>query len=132
LTALFFIYIGLFVSGINGGTGLADLFIAYLSVSISLNMALTALIVGKLLALSRKTTNALGAQFGSTYSSIAAIVIESALPYSLLSLIFLVLFIKHSAWQSVVYAVLYQLVVCALSSSQNYVIPISNSLSAQN
>ncbi|KIJ64927.1 hypothetical protein HYDPIDRAFT_89869 [Hydnomerulius pinastri MD-312] len=64
----------------------------YLSISLALNIIVTIAIVLRLLTLRYRIVSVLGATYGTQYTSIAAMIIESAALYSVLSVAFLVLF----------------------------------------
>lgn len=71
-------------------------FIPYFSLSITLNIILTMLIIEKLLYMSRAVRNVLGEQYARMYTSIAAMIIESAAPSSLTSIIFIITYGRDS------------------------------------
>ena len=64
----------------------------YLSLSLALNIILTIAIVLRLLTFRYRIVSALGPKYGTQYTSIAAMIIESAALYSAVSITFLVLF----------------------------------------
>ncbi|KAG6369581.1 hypothetical protein JVT61DRAFT_14240 [Boletus reticuloceps] len=64
----------------------------YLSLSLALNILLTIAIVLRLLTFRYRTVAVLGPKYGTHYTSIAAMIIESAALYSAVSVTFLVLF----------------------------------------
>lgn len=64
----------------------------YLSLSLALNIILTIAIVLRLLMFRYRTVALLGPKHGTQYTSIAAMIIESAAIYSTISITFLVLF----------------------------------------
>ena len=64
----------------------------YLSLSLALNIILTIAIVLRLLTFRRRVVTLLGSKHGSQYTSIAAMIVESAALYSTVSFTFLVLF----------------------------------------
>lgn len=64
----------------------------YLSLSLALNILLTIAIVLRLLTFRYHIVSALGPKYGTQYTSIAAMIIESAALYSTVSITFLVLF----------------------------------------
>ncbi|KAF8553512.1 hypothetical protein OG21DRAFT_1463955 [Imleria badia] len=64
----------------------------YLSLSLALNIILTIAIVLRLLTFRYRIISALGPKYGTQYTSIAAMIIESAALYSSVSITFLVLF----------------------------------------
>jgi len=84
------------------GTASLHLATSWSSLSMSLNIILTVMIVGRLMAARNKLAAVLGKQHAKLYTSIAAMVIESAAIYSSLSLLFLIFFqLKTSAVQFV-------------------------------
>ncbi|KAI9461082.1 hypothetical protein HD554DRAFT_2028457 [Boletus coccyginus] len=64
----------------------------YLSLSLALNIILTIVIVLRLLTFRYRIVSVLGPKYGTQYTSIAAMIIESAALYSAVSVTFLVLF----------------------------------------
>ena len=64
----------------------------YLSLSLALNIILTIAIVLRLLTFRYRIVSVLGPTYGTQYTSIAAMIIESAALYSAVSVTFLVLF----------------------------------------
>ena len=64
----------------------------YLSLSLALNIILTIAIVLRLLTFRYRIVSVLGPQYGTQYTSIAAMIVESAALYSAVSITFLVLF----------------------------------------
>jgi len=64
----------------------------YLSISLALNIILTIAIVLRLMSFRYHIAKALGPKYGTQYTSIAAMIIESAALYSAVSFTFLVLF----------------------------------------
>ncbi|KAI5835253.1 hypothetical protein K523DRAFT_291923 [Schizophyllum commune Tattone D] len=64
--------------------------LAYFSLSLAVNVILTFLIAGRMLAISKRIKDTLGAQHAHTYTSVAALVVESAAPYALTNLVFIV------------------------------------------
>ncbi|EMD39076.1 hypothetical protein CERSUDRAFT_47914, partial [Gelatoporia subvermispora B] len=69
-----------------------DFSMLYWSMSMSLNIILTATLVSRLLWMRRQIVQVLGPQHSRTYTSIAAMIVESALPYALVSFVFVVLY----------------------------------------
>ncbi|KLO13649.1 hypothetical protein SCHPADRAFT_915187 [Schizopora paradoxa] len=80
--------------------------IPYWSISISLNVIVTLLIVARLLYMRRVTRIALTPEHASTYTSIVAILIESAALYSTVGLIFVISYARNSMVQNVLLPVL--------------------------
>uniref|UniRef100_D8Q5A6 Expressed protein n=1 Tax=Schizophyllum commune (strain H4-8 / FGSC 9210) TaxID=578458 RepID=D8Q5A6_SCHCM len=64
--------------------------LAYFSLSLAVNVLLTLLIAGRLLAMSKRVKATLGPQHAHMYTSIAALVVESASPYALTNLVFII------------------------------------------
>ena len=64
--------------------------VTYISISISLNLLLTGLICGRIWYYARDMRKQFGPAFSQTYFSLAAIIIESALPYTLSGIAFVV------------------------------------------
>ena len=74
-------------------TGIAAKFgLAYWSVSVFLNTTLTCMICYRVLRHGRRVQEHLGNEYASFYFGVAAIVIESVLPYTLSGIAFLVTF----------------------------------------
>ena len=92
--------------------------IAYLSMSIALNLILTILIVGRLLYLSRSVKAILGESHAKTYTSVAAMMIESAAPLSLTSIVFIITYGLDSNVQNLVLPILSQVLVRVTSVSR--------------
>ncbi|KAL1688297.1 hypothetical protein GGG16DRAFT_60235 [Schizophyllum commune] len=88
--------------------------LAYFSLSLAVNLLLTLLIVGRLLAMSNRVKNMLGAQHAHTYTSIAALVVESATPYALTNLVFIITYGIGSPGSNVVLPILSQ-IMCTSS-----------------
>ena len=86
----------LYVSGTpnaNFFVGLAaHIGLTYVATSIGLNVLVTSLICGRILYYARVAQRQLGPAIAETYFSIATIIIESALPYTLCGVAFLVSF----------------------------------------
>ena len=84
----------LYVSGIpnaNFFEGLAvHINVTYVAVSISLNLLLTSLICGRVLYYAHTLQKQLGPGVAETYFGVAAIIIESALPYTLSGMAYVV------------------------------------------
>ena len=76
-------------SSINFGT-------PYYSMTIGLNILVTALICYRLLGLSRIVRESMGEENAKLYTGVAAILIESAAPYSLTGIMFLVPYARGS------------------------------------
>ena len=88
--------------------------LTYLLTLRAVNLLLTLLIVGRLLALSNQVTRMLGPQHERTYTSVAALLVESAAPYAVANLIFIVTYGIGSPGSNVVLPVLSQ-IMCTSS-----------------
>jgi len=90
----------LYASGSPGGdffSGLAvTIGLAYYSTSIALNVLVTSLICGRILLHARRLQNTLGRSVTRAYTGVASIIIESALPYTLSGITFLVSYGSNS------------------------------------
>ncbi|KAL1708964.1 hypothetical protein EV121DRAFT_253474 [Schizophyllum commune] len=91
-----------------------DVGLTYFSLSLAVNLLLTLLIVGRLLSLSNQVTRMLGSQHARTYTSVAALLVESAAPYAVANLIFIVTYGIGSPGSNVVLPVLSQ-IMCTSS-----------------
>ncbi|KAJ3570788.1 hypothetical protein NP233_g4165 [Leucocoprinus birnbaumii] len=69
-----------------------DFSLPYFAISMGLNMLLSLLLVGRLLWMRHRLHQTLGSAYTRLYSTIAVIILESALPYALVSLVFIVLY----------------------------------------
>ncbi|TDL20998.1 hypothetical protein BD410DRAFT_695577, partial [Rickenella mellea] len=83
--------------------------VPYWSLSISLNLLVTLLIVLRLLMWRSKVIGVLGPQHSKTYTSIAAMMIESAALFSVAGLIFIICFARQSHVQNLILPVLGQI-----------------------
>ena len=77
----------------------------------ALNLLLSLLLVIRLLRMRRNLQSVMGTQYGKEYTGIAAMVVESALPYGIISIIFLVLFGKRDLSQNLLLPLLVQIEV---------------------
>lgn len=66
--------------------------IPFYTLSLALNIIMTVAIVARLLLFRHRISSALGPGHGTQYTSIAAMVVESAAIYSSFSIVFLILF----------------------------------------
>jgi hypothetical protein len=85
--------------------------ISYWSLSISLNTILTLAIVSRLFYVRRRVRGALGDHHSDTYTSIAAMLIESASLYSIWGLVFLVCYARNTPFQNLLLPALGQVQV---------------------
>lgn len=85
--------------------------IAYWTLSISLNIIITVLIVARLILRRKRMRSALGDEHGHMYTSISAMLIESAALYSVWGLVFLITYAKNSAFNNILLPALGQVQV---------------------
>jgi hypothetical protein len=78
---------------------------------LSVNVFLTLLIAGRLLSMHNRVKQYLGAHHARTYTSVAAMMVECAVPYSALGLAFIITFALNSPAQNVILPVLSQVMV---------------------
>ncbi|TDL29699.1 hypothetical protein BD410DRAFT_833964 [Rickenella mellea] len=83
--------------------------VPYWSLSLSLNLVVTLLITTRLLMMRSKVIEVLGPEHSKTYTSVAAMMIESAAPYSVTGLIFIICYARNSFVQNLVLPVLGQI-----------------------
>ncbi len=88
--------------------------IAFWSISAGLNIVFTFLISTRLLLIRRRANAVLGPSHGSHYTSVLAIVIESAALYSLWALIFLITYARNNPIQNILLPPLGQIEVCRI------------------
>ncbi|KAF9562253.1 hypothetical protein CPC08DRAFT_634288 [Agrocybe pediades] len=69
--------------------------VSYYSITITLNIVLTVFICMRLSTMSKWFTNTLGKENGKVYSTAAAMLVESAAPYSILGLMYLIPFSRQ-------------------------------------
>ncbi|KAI0359767.1 hypothetical protein OH77DRAFT_1434208 [Trametes cingulata] len=81
----------------------------YFAISISLNVMLTLLLVGRLMYMSYRARQSLGAEHARTYMSIAAMLVESAVPYAVTAIIFVITYAENSNVQNLLLPVLAQI-----------------------
>ena len=81
-----------------------------------LPMWLTTLIAGKILYHRHQLIKVMGAESASVYTGVAAIVIESALPFTLISIILLGLFGDNNIAQNLLVSLLVQIEVSTASN----------------
>jgi hypothetical protein len=73
----------------------------YFWMSLSLNIAMTIAICARLLIYRRRVSKVLGPRHGTEYTSVAAMIVESSLLYSVFALLFLIPFALNNAIQNV-------------------------------
>ncbi|EPQ52515.1 hypothetical protein GLOTRDRAFT_140238 [Gloeophyllum trabeum ATCC 11539] len=77
--------------------------LAYLSISVSLNIIYTILVVGRLIAMRNQIKHVLGEEHSRTYTSIAAMIVESASMYTVLGILFIAAFAKGSDLSNLIF-----------------------------
>lgn len=90
-----------------------DWAIPYFSISLGLNILITIAIVGRLLLIRHRITSVLGTTHGSQYTTIAAMLIESASMYSAFSIFFIVPFALNSSISAIPLQTIGQVQGCA-------------------
>ena len=90
----------------------------YFAISIPLNVLLTLLLVVRLLRMSYDLRETLGKEHGAAYTSIASTLIESATPYAIAGLVFIITYGRDSNVQNLVLPVLAQIMVSLRYSSE--------------
>ncbi|KAG2052037.1 hypothetical protein BDR06DRAFT_915872 [Suillus hirtellus] len=88
--------------------------VPYLSLSLALNIIITIAIVLRLLTYRHQISKALGPRFGAQYTSIAAMIVESAALYSTFSLALLILFLLNNPISAAFIELLPQIQVVAM------------------
>ncbi|KAL0578483.1 hypothetical protein V5O48_003532 [Marasmius crinis-equi] len=73
-----------------------DFGVPYIALTISLNIIVTLLICGRLITVKNQMLNALGPQHAKMYTSIIAIMVESAAPFTVLGIIYVITYARHS------------------------------------
>ncbi|KAH9847670.1 hypothetical protein C2E23DRAFT_889776 [Lenzites betulinus] len=85
--------------------------VPYFSISIGLNILLTLLLVTRLLYMSYNAKHSIGPEHSKAYVSIAAMLLESATPYAVTGMIFIITYARNSNVQHLVLPILGQ-VMC--------------------
>lgn len=88
--------------------------VPYFSTSIALTTVLTTLLVGRIVYMGHRTKWYAGAQYAATYLSVAAMLVETALPYAATGVVFIICFARGSAGQNLVRPVLTQIMASGL------------------
>lgn len=91
-----------------------NLAVPYFALSMSTNLVLSLMIAGRVLAMRQQVVEVLGEEHARPYTSVISIVIESAALYSVVSLAFLIAYVKNSPAQNVLIDMLTQ-VMCIAS-----------------
>ncbi|KAI0749659.1 hypothetical protein C8Q80DRAFT_1101643 [Daedaleopsis nitida] len=81
----------------------------YFSISIALNVLLTLLLVGRLLYMSEQAKRTIGRDHAATYTSIVAMLVESAVPYAVAGLLFIITYARNSNVQNIMLPILSQI-----------------------
>lgn len=101
---------GNFFAGISVQLG-----VAYYTVSVSLNTILTCMICYRMVRHGRKVLEYLGHEYASSYFAVVALVVESALPFTLSGIVFLVSFGLNSPTSVAFICVYYTMMVRGLA-----------------
>ena len=86
--------------------------ISYWSISVSINIIVTTLIVGRLLYFRSRTLHVVNKEQAQTYTGIVAMLVESAALYSVTGLIFIISYALDNMIQHVMMHVLAHVQVC--------------------
>lgn len=90
-----------------------DFAIPYWSLSIALNIIITGMIATRMIVLRRRIVAVLGADHARTYTSIVALLTESAALYSTTMLVFVITYGLHSNALNIVLPISSQVMVCS-------------------
>ncbi|KAL1742407.1 hypothetical protein HDZ31DRAFT_66015 [Schizophyllum fasciatum] len=77
--------------------------LAYLSLSVSTNIVFTLLVAGRLFSVRNRIRDTLGAEYSTTFGSVAATLVESSALYSFFGIIFIVAFALESNVQNLIF-----------------------------
>ncbi|KAJ2929654.1 hypothetical protein H1R20_g7447, partial [Candolleomyces eurysporus] len=91
-----------------------DIGTAYWSLSIGMNVIVTVAIAGRLLKMRANIRKILGPKHSSPYTSVLAMIIESAALYTSWALVFMVAYAKGDTFQNIVLSSLGQVQVCSI------------------
>ncbi|KAI1796912.1 hypothetical protein LXA43DRAFT_1089441 [Ganoderma leucocontextum] len=83
--------------------------VPYFSISIGLNILLTLLLVGRLLYMGYHARQTIGKDHSQMYISIATMLVESAAPYAITGLMFIITYARNSNVQNLILPVLGQI-----------------------
>ena len=103
--------------------------------TIAINATMTLAIAYRLLRMRRRITATLGAEHARMYTSVAAMVVESAAVYSVTGLVFIICYARNSSVQNLILPILDQVVVSsciAPSCSSLLYLQFNSSVSPQN
>jgi hypothetical protein len=70
--------------------------VPYVSMTISLNIIVTLSICGRLLAMRKKVQSVLGLEHAKMYTSIAAMLVESAAPFTIIGIAYVITYARTS------------------------------------
>ncbi|KAJ8091398.1 hypothetical protein PM082_015116 [Marasmius tenuissimus] len=70
--------------------------VPYMALTISLNIIVTLLICSRLIAVNNRLQNTLGPHHARMYTGVNAIMVESAAPFTILGIIYLITYARHS------------------------------------
>ncbi|KAL0071713.1 hypothetical protein AAF712_000635 [Marasmius tenuissimus] len=73
-----------------------DFGVPYTALTISMNIIVTLLICGRLVAVKNKIQHTLGPHHARMYTSVIAIMVESAAPFTILGIIYVITYARHS------------------------------------
>jgi hypothetical protein len=90
---------------------LGIIFFGLFLICLLVNVLLTLLIAGRLISMSQRVKQTLGAHHAKTYTSIASMMIESAVPYSALGIAFIATFATNNPAQNAILPILSQVMV---------------------
>ncbi|KAK0477369.1 hypothetical protein IW261DRAFT_1421076 [Armillaria novae-zelandiae] len=74
------------------GSSIAKISIPYWALSITFTLLVTIMIVSRVLLMRRRIRDTLGSEYGRAYTGIAAMLVECALPYALISSVYIILY----------------------------------------
>ncbi len=78
------------------GEIITQIYVAYRSLSVAFNNLVTFMMVVRLLLIRKRIRASLGSQYGRLYTGLAALMIESALPHTVVSILFIVLYSSNN------------------------------------
>jgi len=87
--------------------------VPYWSMTIAINATMTLAIAYRLMSMRRRVTTMLGAEHARTYTSVVAMIVESAAVYSVTGLVFIICYARKSNVQNLVLPILDQVVCIA-------------------
>jgi hypothetical protein len=89
-----------------------EIALPYFTLEMALNILCTLLIIIPLLRARRSIIAAIGSEHGQLYTSVTAIIVESALPNAIFSFIFLILYGMQNTAENLIITPLLQIQVC--------------------